>query len=84
MGPGRALAAGGVGYTAYCCVVVSDAEFYTPLTMTFSANSLNFGFLQIGLKSSPQTVTVTNVSSHSAMFTSIASSGDFTQTNNCP
>ena len=52
--------------------------------MTFSAPSLNFGLEQIGLKSSPQTVTVTNVSSHSATFTSIASSGDYTQTNTCP
>jgi hypothetical protein len=64
--------------------VVADAEFYTPLTMTFSASSLNFGVLQVGLTSNPQTVTVTNVSSHSATITSIASSGDFSQSNTCP
>lgn len=81
---GRALAAGGIGYTATCCVVLNSAEVYTPLSLTLSAPSLNFGFRQVGLTSSPQTVTVTNVSSHSVIFTSIAGSGEFTQTNNCP
>jgi hypothetical protein len=84
LGTGRALASGGMGYTATCCVVLNSAEIYTPLTLTFSASSLNFGLLQIGLTSPPQTVTVTNVSSHSATFTSIASSGDYAQSNNCP
>jgi hypothetical protein len=63
---------------------LSTAEVYTPLTLTFSASSPNFGLLQIGLTSASQTVTVTNVSSHSATFTSIASSGDFSQSNTCP
>jgi len=81
---GQALTAGGEGYTARCCVVVPDAEFYTPLSITFSSASLNFGFLQVGLTSPMQTVTVTNVSSHAVGFTSIASSGDYSQTNNCP
>jgi hypothetical protein len=65
-------------------VVLSAAEIYTPLTMTFSATSLNFGFLELGLTSAPKTVTVTNVSSHSVTFTSIAASGDFSQNNTCP
>ena len=81
---GRALTSGGVGYTATCCVVVADAEIYTPLTLTLSATSLNFGVLQIGLTSASQTVTVTNASSHTAKFSSIAASGDYLQTNNCP
>jgi len=81
---GRALADGGIGTTSVCCVVLSTAEVYTPLTLTFSASSLNFGLLQIGLTSASQTVTVTNVSSHSATFTSIASSGDFSQSDTCP
>ena len=84
LGTGRALADGGVGTTSVCCVVVNTAEFYTPLTLTFSASSLNFGLLQIGLTSASQTVTVTNVSSHPATFTSIASSGDYAQSNTCP
>ncbi len=52
--------------------------------MTFSASSLNFGVLEVGLTSVPQSVTVTNVSGHAATFSSIATSGDFVQTNSCP
>ena len=81
---GRALEAGGSATTSTCCIVVNTASVYTPLTLTFSATSLNFGLLQIGLTSAPQNVTVTNVSGHSVNFTSIASSGDFAQTNTCP
>jgi len=81
---GRALESGGEGTTSICCVVENTASLYTPLTLTFSASSLNFGLLQIGLSSPSQTVTVTNVSNHSVNFTSIASSGDFSQTHTCP
>jgi hypothetical protein len=52
--------------------------------MKFSAANLNFGVLQMGLTSAPRTVTVTNVSSHSVTFTSIASSGNFSQNHTCP
>jgi hypothetical protein len=81
---GRALESGGSGVTGVCCVVESTASSYTPLTLTFSASSLNFGLLQIGLASPSQTVTVTNVSNHSVNLTSIASSGDFSQSSTCP
>jgi N-acetylneuraminic acid mutarotase len=81
---GVALTSGGLSTTNTCCVVVNSAEFYTPLSLTFSVTSLNFGFLEVGLTSSAQTVTVNNVSNHSVTFTSIAASGDFSQTNNCP
>jgi hypothetical protein len=81
---GEALTDGGVGTTAYCCVVVNTAEDYTPLTMTFSSSSLNFGLLQIGLTSASQAVTVTNVSSHSATISSITHSGNYSDSNNCP
>jgi N-acetylneuraminic acid mutarotase len=81
---GRALTDGGIGYTSVCCQVLSAAGIYTPLTMTFSALSLNFGVLQVGLTSAPQTVTVTNVSSHSVVFTSVAASGDYSESNTCP
>ena len=81
---GRALESGGLGTTATCCVVESTASFYTPLSLTFSDPSLNFGLLQIGLTSPPQTVTVTNVSSHSVNFKSIAASGDYFQSHTCP
>ena len=81
---GRALEAGGSATTSTCCIVVNTAQVYTPLSLTFSASSLNFGLLQIGLTSPPQTVTVTNVSTHSVTFTSIASTGDYAQTHTCP
>jgi hypothetical protein len=81
---GVALTSGGVGYTATCCIVVSDSEFYTPLTVTLSAYSLDFGLLKIGLTSQPQIVTVTNASNHSSTFSGITSSGDYSQSNDCP
>jgi hypothetical protein len=84
VGSGQALTAGGSGYNAYCCQVVSDAEYYTPLSLSFSAVSLNFGFLQIGLTSPMQTITVNNVSSHAVAFTGIAATGDYAQSNTCP
>jgi N-acetylneuraminic acid mutarotase len=84
LGTGRALTDGGIGTTAFCCVVVNTAEIYTPLTLTFSATSLNFGVLQVGLTSASQTVTLRNVSSHTVTFTSIARSGDYSESNTCP
>jgi len=80
---GRALTDGGITTTTYCCVAVNNAQIYTPLTLTLSASSLNFGILQIGLTSSTQTITVTNVSSHSVNFTSITGTGDFHVSNTC-
>jgi hypothetical protein len=82
LGSGEALTNG--GSTGYCCVVVNTAEIYTPLTMTFSSSSLNFGLLEIGLTSAPQTVIVTNRSSHPATISSITRSGDYSETNTCP
>ncbi len=81
---GRALENGGIGLTNVCCVVENTASLYTPLSLTSSASSLNFGLLQIGLTSPSQTVTVSNVSNHSVAFSSIAKSGDYSQSNTCP
>jgi hypothetical protein len=81
---GGALQDGGIGTTNICCVVLNTAKIFTPLTLTFSASSLNFGLLQIGQTSPPQTVTVTNVSNHSVKFSSIATSGEFSQSHTCP
>jgi hypothetical protein len=81
---GVALVAGGTGYTSTCCVVVNTAEFYTPLSLTLSPSSLNFGFLQVELTSATQPVTVSNVSNHSVTFNSITHSGDYNESNNCP
>jgi N-acetylneuraminic acid mutarotase len=84
LGNGWALVGGGLGTTSICCVTLNSAEDYTPLTLKFSATSLNFGFRQVETASPPETVTVTNASFHSATFASIASTGDFAETNNCP
>jgi hypothetical protein len=84
LGNGWALVGGGLGTTTICCVTLNSAEDYTPLTLKFSATSLNFGFREVGTASSPETVTVTNASFHSATFASIARTGDFAETNNCP
>jgi N-acetylneuraminic acid mutarotase len=85
LGSGRALTAGGSGTSYYCCVVVSNAEVYTPLTFTSSPSGpLDFGLLKVGLTSASQTVTVTNVSSHSRSISSVTPSGDYSQTNTCP
>ncbi len=81
---GRALEAGGLATTSVCCTVENTASIYTPLTLTFSATSLNFGVLQIGLSSPTQTVTVNNVSSHPVTMSSIVASGDYADTNTCP
>jgi N-acetylneuraminic acid mutarotase len=80
---GKALAAGGV--TGNSGTVLNASEYYTPLSVTFSATSLSFGYLEIGLTSPAQTVTVTNVSTHSVTFTSIASNlPDYLESNSCP
>jgi hypothetical protein len=81
---GRAMEDAGIATTSVCCTVENTASFYTPLSLTFSATSLNFGLLQIGLSSPSQTVTINNVSSHSVTFTSITSSGDYAESNTCP
>jgi hypothetical protein len=81
---GRAVEAGGSATTSVCCTVENTASVYTPLSLTFSATSLNFGLLQIGLSGPSQTVTINNVSGHSVAFTSITSSGDYAETSTCP
>src|SRR5258708_2906387 len=81
---GGALQTGGIGTTRLCFLVLNTAKIYTPLTPPFSASSLNFGLLQIGQTSPPQTVTVTNVSNHSVKFSSIATTRQFSQTPTCP
>ena len=64
--------------------VLSSAEIYTPLTLTIAPASLTFGLKLIGVSTAPQIVAVTNVSRSSVTFNTIAVSGDFAQTNNCP
>jgi hypothetical protein len=65
-------------------MIVDNARIYIN-SLNLSSSSLNYGLQKIGSTSASQTVTVTNVSSHSVTFKSITSnSGDFLETNTCP
>jgi hypothetical protein len=55
----------------------------TPVA-TLSPTSLTFGNQIVGTTSAPQTLTLTNSGTGSLQVASIAASGDFGQTNNCP
>ena len=50
----------------------------------FSPASLDFGTVDPGTTSAPQTVTVTNNQATTLTISSISTSGDYSQTNNCP
>jgi hypothetical protein len=52
-------------------------------TVTLSSSSLSFGSQPVGVTSSPQTVTVTNKGTTALAISSINSSGDFAETNDC-
>ena len=70
----------------YCTTLTAASEIYTPLTLSISAYSLNFGLQQTTVPSPAQTVTVTNVSHGPVTFpvNAIAASGDYhIQTNTC-
>lgn len=52
-------------------------------TVTLTPSSLNFGNVMVGSSSSPQPVTLANNQSVSLSISSITTSGDYSQTNNC-
>jgi hypothetical protein len=52
--------------------------------VTLSPTSLTFATQVVGSTSAPQNVTLTNTGSATLSITSITTTGDFTQTNNCP
>src|SRR5205807_528330 len=52
-------------------------------TVTLTPNSLNFGNQTVGVTSAPQNVTLANNQSVSLSITSIATNGDYAQTNTC-
>jgi hypothetical protein len=52
-------------------------------TVTLSPTSLNFGSVTVGQPSAPQPVTLTNNQAVSLTISSITTSGDYSQTNNC-
>ena len=63
-------------------LVTITGSTFAALKMTPA--KLNFGSVAIGSTSQPQTVTLTNAQAVSASVTSIATSGNYSQTNNCP
>ena len=52
-------------------------------TVTLSTSSLSFGTQQVGLTSTPQTVTATNNGTVPLAFTGISASSDFLESNSC-
>ncbi len=56
---------------------------YPPQGVTASPTALNFGNEPTGFTSAAQNVTLTNYASSAAAVSSIATTGDFAQTNNC-
>ncbi|MFJ4920273.1 choice-of-anchor D domain-containing protein [Streptomyces sp. NPDC088725] len=56
---------------------------YPPEGVTATPSALNFGSVATGSTSAAQTVTVSNPTGAAAAVSSVAASGDFTQTNTC-
>ncbi|MEU9446814.1 discoidin domain-containing protein [Streptomyces sp. NPDC048304] len=74
----------GIGGTAYCGGWPSPVyPPYPASTVTASPSALSFGSQADGTTSAAQTVTVSNPTGSSASVSSISTSGDFAQTNNC-
>ena len=77
---------GNSGISPTSCLSDNPAEVFPPYpasSVTTSPGSLNFGSVATGTTSAAQTVTVSNPTGSAAAVSSIATSGDFTQTNNC-
>ena len=64
-------------------MLMSNVAFQVLLTVALSKTSLNFPTQVIGTTSAAETVTLTNTGGTAVAITSIDSSGDFAQTNDC-
>jgi hypothetical protein len=73
-------------------IVITDTAIGSPhivnltgntSSVTLSAASLSFGSVQVGLQSSPQTVTVTNNSNNPLLISNVVASGDFSESDTC-
>ncbi|MGW1161165.1 discoidin domain-containing protein [Streptomyces sp. NPDC002519] len=74
----------GIGGTAYCGGWPTPVyPPYPATTVTASPSALSFGSQASGTTSAAQTVTVSNPTGSSAAVSSVSTSGDFAQTNNC-
>ncbi|HEX4965760.1 MAG TPA: choice-of-anchor D domain-containing protein [Thermoanaerobaculia bacterium] len=73
------------GTITHSMTVVLTVNNVTPPApaVCFSPSSLTFGSFNVGTSSTAQAITLTNCGTASLSITSIAASGDFTQTNNC-
>ncbi len=77
---------GNSGITPTQCNGTSPAPVYPPYPptgVTASPSALNFGSAATGSTSAPQTVTVSNPTGSAAAVSSITTTGDFAQSNNC-
>ena len=63
--------------TATVTVTTTNGSF------TVTPASLTFGSQNVGATSSPQTVTINNTTANTVAISSIAATGDFSQSNNC-
>jgi hypothetical protein len=54
-----------------------------PPTISTSPSALTFGNTSVGVSSSPQTVTVTNVTAGPVQITDVSTTADFSETNDC-
>jgi hypothetical protein len=70
-------------YVATTFYVLIGSGSGTPAA-TISPKSLAFGSVAAGIASAEKTVTLTNSGTGALSISSIAASGDFTETNNCP
>jgi len=71
---------------------LADSDYTSPQTIGLSGVGtqvqpsswlLNFGTVVVGFSSTPKTVTITNQATSSLSISSILTSGDYSQTNNC-
>jgi hypothetical protein len=82
---GLTLTPTGVGIATYGELTnYLDVRFLSGApAVTLSTMSLSFGNENVGTTSAPQTLTLTNSGTATLAISSVTSSGDFTQTNNC-
>jgi hypothetical protein len=77
---------GNSGYSPTFCGATNPAPVYPPYPsegVSVNPSALNFGSVATGVTSAAQTVTVSNPTGSAASVSSIATTGDFAQTNTC-
>jgi hypothetical protein len=87
--PNLAIQAGGNSGGSSITTDLAWVEILQPSSatgpaVTLSTTNLTFGAQAVGIASSQQSVTLTNSGNDSLSISGISSSGDYSQTNNCP